>query len=235
MRAQRYSAVALALTMGTAVGQEATPDPAVPPTQPAWIRRAPNPSTSPVTVVKPSSAQQPRAQPVTRESLYSEGSFQSLTSDRRLHRVGDLITVLIYENASASSSADTGAMRDGSVGVNVARTAVVRNVGVNTSNEFSGVGRTQRAGRILAQLTVTVQDVAANADLMLAGEQQLEINGEKQVIRLEGRVRPRDVTELNTVMSTRIADARIAFIGDGVVADRQRPGWWQYVLGLFGL
>lgn len=173
--------------------------------------------------------------PATRESLYVAERFQSLTSDRRVHRVGDLVTVLIYENASASSTADTGANRDAGMGVTLTKPGVTQSGGVSATNDFAGAGRTQRAGKILAQLTVAVREIAPNQDLLLAGEQQLEINGEKQVIRLEGRARPRDISELNTVLSTRVADARISFIGNGVIAERQRPGWWQHVLTLFGL
>jgi flagellar L-ring protein precursor FlgH len=171
-----------------------------------------------------------------RLSLYADDSFQSLTSDRRIHRVGDLITVMIFESASASSTADTGSARDANVGMSVTRPNKGGvSAGLGTNNDFTGTGRTQREGKILAQLTVSVREVLPNQDLMLSGEQLLEINGEKQIIRLEGRARPRDISELNTVVSTRIADAKIAFIGDGVVGDRQKPGWWQQLLGVFGL
>ncbi len=198
-------------------------------------RAAPAGLAAPNAVQAATPAARPAVDRAAPGSLYSDSTFQSLTSDRRVHRVGDLVTVLIFENASASSSADTGAARDGSVGVNVTSPADLKRFGVGANNDFNGMGRTQRAGKILAQLTVTVREITPNQDLLIAGEQLLEINGEKQVIRLEGRARPRDINEMNNVLSTRIADARISFIGDGVIADRQRPGWWQHVLGLFGL
>jgi flagellar L-ring protein precursor FlgH len=146
------------------------------------------------------------------------------------------VTVVIHEAASASSTADTGANREAGVGLTLSGPQIgSRNLAIGSTNDFSGGGRTQRAGRLLAQLTVSVREVSANQDLWIAGEQQVEINGEKQIIRLEGRVRARDVNELNTVASSRIADARISFSGDGVVGDRQRPGWWQRLLHAFGL
>lgn len=169
-----------------------------------------------------------------RESLYSEASYQSLTSDRRLHKTGDLVTVLIIEDASATSTADTGASRDASVGISVANPVTTKAFGVGTNNDFSGGGRTQRAGRLLGQLTVSVRDMAPNGDLVVGGEQVLEINGERQVIRLEGRVRPRDISELNTVLSSRVADAKISFAGDGVLGERAQPGWWHQLLTIFG-
>jgi len=204
----------------------------------ACAQSAPEPASGTVPVPAAIASAVPLNVVVTlppRESLYSEVSFQSLTSDRRMHRVGDLVTVVIYESASASSTADTGANRDSSAGLSVTGPRIgTRTAGLGTTSDFTGGGRTQRAGKLLAQLTVAVREITPNQDLWVAGEQLLEINGEKQVIRLEGRVRPRDINELNTVQSTRVADARISFVGDGVLGDRQKPSWWQHVLGLFG-
>lgn len=177
----------------------------------------------------------PAARPRVRGSLYSDAQFQSLTSDRRRFQVGEVLTVLVYEEASATSSADTGASRDSHVGASLALPHRTRNAAIGVSNDFNGTGRTQRAGRVLAQITVLVREVLPNGDLRVGGEQLLEINGEKQTIRAEGRVRPRDVSEQNVVLSSRLAEARLAFVGDGVLGDMQRPRWWQRLLNLFGL
>lgn len=175
----------------------------------------------------------PRAR--QRGSLYSDAAFQALTADRRAFRIGDLVTVLVYENSSASSSADTSGARDSNVGIGVTGPSTSKNYGVTANNDFNGTGRTQRAGRVLTQLTVAVQELQPGGVLAVSGEQQLEINGEKQTIRLEGRIRSRDINEQNVVLSTRVADARISFVGDGLVAESQRPRWWQRLLGLFGI
>lgn len=177
----------------------------------------------------------PAARPRARGSLYSDEQFQSLTSDRRRFQVGEVLTVLVYEEASATSSADTGANRDSQVGVALALPHRSRNAAMEVNNDFNGAGRTQRTGRVLAQVTVLVREVLPNGDLRVGGEQLLEINGEKQTIRAEGRVRPRDVNEQNVVLSNRLAEAKLAFVGDGVLGDMQRPRWWQRLLTLFGL
>lgn len=177
----------------------------------------------------------PAARPRARGSLYSDASFQALTSDRRRFQVGEVLTVLVYEESSATSSADTGANRDSQVGVGVQLPSRSRSASVGVNNDFNGAGRTQRTGRVLAQITVLVREVLPNGDLRVGGEQLLEINGEKQTIRAEGRVRPRDINEQNVVLSTRLAEAKLAFVGDGVLGDMQRPRWWQRLLNLFGL
>lgn len=168
-------------------------------------------------------------------SLYEEGKFRSLTADRKGHAVGDLITVMVYESASASTSADTNAGHNAGVSASVRTTSREQSAGVGLNNDFDGRGSTQRSGRVLAQLTVPIREVLQNGDLVLAGAQELEINSERQTIRLEGRVRSQDVGDNNTVLSTRVAEARISVAGDGVLADHQKPSWWQRLLTLFGI
>nr|HRI55458.1 flagellar basal body L-ring protein FlgH [Anaerolineae bacterium] len=107
-------------------------------------------------------------------------------------------------------------------------------VGVDTAGEFDGGGRTARTGRLVAQLSVTVREVLPNGDLRLEGEQLLTINEEQQRIVLSGLARPQDISEGNVVLSTRLADARITYVGEGDLADRQRPAWWRRALDWMG-
>jgi len=191
----------------------------------------PQPAASANPVAPAGPAPRPRA----RGSLYSDSQFQSLTADRRRFEVGEVMTIMVHENASATSSADTGTNRDSNVGMGISLPNWNKSAGVTANNDFNGTGRTQRAGRVLAQITVLVREVLPNGDLRVGGEQLLEINGEKQTIRAEGRVRPRDVSEQNVVLSSRLAEAKLAFVGDGVLGDMQRPRWWQKLLSLFGI
>lgn len=175
------------------------------------------------------------AGPVWAESLYRPNTYQSLTSDLRPRRVGDLLTVMVYENASASSVADTSTARAANVGAQIRGPGVSRSAGIGTSNELDGRGRTEREGRVLAQLTVVITEILPTGDLVVAGEQLLEINNESQRIAVEGRVRPQDVSETNVVLSSRIANARIRYAGQGDLSDHQRPAWWHRLLTLFGV
>jgi len=168
------------------------------------------------------------------DSLYREDGFRSMVSDIKAYRPGDSITVLIVENASAQSSTDTSSTRDQNVGFDLAYSPHPNKTGsLKTNNDFDNQGSTQRAGKFLAQITVTVLEVTNNGELRVSGQQMIEINNEKQHIKLEGRVRPYDVSG-NSVLSTRLADAKISYIGDGDLADRQRPGWWMRLLTWLG-
>lgn len=170
------------------------------------------------------------------ESLYNENTFQSLVGDRRANHVGDSITVLIYENSSATASNDTMTAKNGGIGIGIKLLPNFdKSATVKLSEDSSGKGKIQRSGKLLAQLTVTVQEIAKNGELLIKGIQLLEINGEKQQIQVEGRVRPQDITEFNTVLSSRIADANISYIGEGTLSQKKTPGILGRIFTFLGL
>jgi flagellar L-ring protein precursor FlgH len=176
------------------------------------------------------------ALPAGAQTLYSEASFRSLGTDHKAHRVGDVITIQVIENASAAANTDTGTRRRNSLAAGLAhRQQSVAGSEIEVNGDFDGGGRTARAGRLLAQISVSVRDVLPNGDLKVAGEQILLINEEQQRINIEGRVRPQDVSEGNVVLSTRLADARITYVGEGDLAERGRPSWWRRLLDALGL
>ncbi|CUI02862.1 flagellar basal body L-ring protein FlgH [Massilia antarctica] len=168
-------------------------------------------------------------------SLYQEGSYKALASDQKARRRGDLVTIMVVENSSATSTANTTARRGASINADIELPHKARGVGIQTNNNMDGRGQTVREGKVLAQITVVVKDVTENGDLLVAGEQLLEVNNERQQIRVEGRIRTQDLSDTNVVLSTRIADAKISYVGAGDLSDKQRPGWWQQVLTWFGM
>ncbi|MGU7783226.1 flagellar basal body L-ring protein FlgH [Burkholderia sp. PU8-34] len=168
--------------------------------------------------------------------LYQGSTYQPLTADRRASKPGDIVTVLVFENSSASNSADTSTKSNvglqGSVSTMYAgQNALQFGVGDN----YGGKGQIQRAGKLLAQLSVNVVDVTPAGDLLVAGNQAIDVNGEKTQIRLEGRVRPVDIAANNTVLSARLADAKIDYVGEGFITDRSKPGLIPRFLAWLGL
>ena len=173
--------------------------------------------------------------PGAAESLYQEGNFRPLMSDNRAARVGDVLTVQVYENASATASADTGTRRNNNWSAGLSHRGVpVTQTTLGVGGDFEGGGRTQRANRVLATLTVSVREVLPSGELRVAGEQILTVNQEPQKVALEGRVRPQDISDGNVVLSTRLADARITFVGDGDLSERSRRPWWRSLLDAIG-
>lgn len=169
------------------------------------------------------------------DDLYNEKTFRPLASDKRAHLPGDVLTILIYENSSATTTADTTLQRSNDITLRANADQHAHSAAIGMGNDFSGGGSVQRQGKLLAQMSVSVKSVAANGDLLVAGEQSLEINSDRQKIRVEGRVRPLDITEANAVLSSRLADAKISYLGDGDLATRQRPGIWSRLFNWVGL
>jgi flagellar L-ring protein FlgH len=172
--------------------------------------------------------------PASAVNLYNEASYRPLASDKRAHLPGDVLTVMIMENSSATTSADTALNRNNTIGVQASLNQRAQNANVGMNNTFDGGGTVQRTGQLLAQMTVTVTKVLSNGDLWIQGEQMLEINSDKQKIKVEGRVRPLDVSDTNTVLSYRLADAKISYLGDGDLASHQKPGFWSRLFSLVG-
>lgn len=170
------------------------------------------------------------------QSLFQEDQWRGLTADNKAYRVGDVLTVLVLENSSASATADTGTRRTNALQAELAhgsRKAAEASLGVG--GEFDGGGRTQRASRLLTTVTVTVQQVLPGGQLRIAGTQSVTVNEELQRVSLEGWVRPVDITDGNVVQSTRIADARITYVGEGDLTERSRRAWWRRLLDAVGL
>lgn len=173
--------------------------------------------------------------PALCESLYREDTYRPLTGDNKAFRVGDAITVQVFESSSASTSTDTNTQRKNSVNASVTTLpSRQRGFGVAVGSDFDGGGTTQRANRLLATLTVTVRETLPNGELRISGEQLLKVNEELHRVNLEGRVRPQDISDGNVVLSTRLADARITYVGDGDLSERQKRGLWRSVMDWLG-
>lgn len=176
------------------------------------------------------------AQPAAAPTLFDPATYQGLVSDHKARKVGDALTVLVQESATASSSVDSNATRNADValrGQAIGQKQRGLDIGVGANND--GGGQTVRSGRVAAQITVTVQAVEPNGELLVAGQQTVDLNGEKQVISVAGRVRPKDVLDNNAVLSSRLADARISYNGEGYIAEKSRPGVLSRVLHFLGL
>ena len=171
--------------------------------------------------------------PVDDMSLWTEKTgFGDLFSDPKARRAGDVITIQIAESSSASNSADTSTDRESSLSAGISEffgmsSSDLENTRVSGEIEsgFEGSGSTSRSGKLDAYITARVVEVLPNRDLKITGSREIMVNNEKQIMMIYGVVRPRDISDDNVVLSTFVADARIAYSGAGIVDDRQRPGW----------
>ena len=157
--------------------------------------------------------------------LYDEESYVSLVSDRIARNIGDSITVLIYETTAASASANTDTSRNTNIGGSVVDSGGPESRRLGLNSDFNGSGGVNRKGNLLASITARVVDIDESGELLVEGKQFIEMNEDKQTITLSGRLRQSDIGANNTVISTRLSDAKISYLAEGTLADQQKPGW----------
>ena len=147
-------------------------------------------------------------------------------ANQKAFEVGDIVTVIVIENAQASTTAKTDANSKSEIsgGPGLGILNQITDWGLETENKFAGDGKSSRTGNLNTQMSTRVVEELRNGNLRLSGERTVEINGEMQIIQLTGIVRPQDVRADNTITSTLIADAIISYSGDGPVADAHSPG-----------
>lgn len=163
---------------------------------------------------------------VLAQSLYPLDK-PSMFEDQKARRPGDLVTVIIVEQAQARQSANTATGKDAelTVGPGMGVLAdLIPLLKLGGGDSFSASGSTTRGGSLSAKLTTKVVEVLPNNTMLIEGRQKISINGEDQEIIITGIVRNQDVARDNTILSTFVADAEIAFVGTGIVADKNNPG-----------
>lgn len=170
------------------------------------------------------------------DDLYRQDNWAALASDRRASAVGDILTVIVLENSTAANSAQIGTRRGSRLSGDIsAGTALNESGSLGLSGQYDGTGQMSRSGRMVAQISVRVDQVYPNGDLGISGAQALNISGERTNIRIRGRVRPTDISGNNTVPSARIAEAVIDYDGTGFVSRSARPGLVQRIFRFLGL
>ena len=163
--------------------------------------------------------------PVESNSLWSEEQT-SMYRDKQDYEVGDLVTVLIEEDASAVQSAvsDSSKGSDVDVGAGSGILSFLNPFSFGYSGSESADGSTERTGTLEADITVTIEEVLDNGNFRIAGNKNIKINDETQKIKLTGIIRPSDIKADNTIESQLVADPEIEYEGKGIIGDKQDRG-----------
>jgi flagellar L-ring protein precursor FlgH len=163
----------------------------------------------------------------------------------KARRVGDILTIKIVENSSATNKASTETSRASTLDAglenffgletNYSTTSPFFNpfgsVKGGFASDFDGSGATKRSNAFTAYMTARIVEVLPNGNLIIQGNREVRVNNENQIITLTGMIRPRDISSNNVIQSTYLADARISYSGSGIINERQRPGWLTRILG----
>ena len=168
-------------------------------------------------------------------SLFHEHDYRPLIADRTASQIGDLITVLVMENSNAQSSADLASGKEIQTGLEASYNKDSHKVSFGLSGKGKTAAKTGRNGKIKAALTVRIKNHFPNDSFYIEGSQTILINGELQTILLCGIVRKEDITPQNTVLSTRLSNARITYTGQGSVGNSQNRNYLFKLLSFVGL
>ncbi len=187
--------------------------------------------------IKPISPLPATPAPLSEGSLYSPQMGVNWYTDVKARNVGDIVTINIVESSRASKNASTKTSRNSEFGASWS--GVLSKLSGNWfgdehkasfDNEFEGKGETTRSSQLNAYITAQVIQVLPNGNLVINGSREVRVNNENQYINIQGIVRPEDISANNIVLSTFIAEAKIELTGQGVIADKQRAGWFTRIL-----
>ena len=176
------------------------------------------------------------------DSLWKEESPASMFADKRAAKVGDIITILVQENATASKDNSTKTSKSAGVDASIStflysptassfltKGGTMPAVKYNSKQDFDGGGSINNSEKITARIAVKVIDVLPNRQLIIEGRRETSFSGEKQEAILRGTVRTEDVMANNTVFSYDVADATIKYLSRGTISDNTRKGWFSRV------
>lgn len=169
-------------------------------------------------------------------SLWNKSSSaKNMFSDNTATRVGDIVTVLIQENATVSASKSSSASKTNSAADTItsvlqssADLGLAPRIPLNawdTDTQFSGNGSISDVQSAESRMSVVVIDRLPNGNLLIEGMRRVTMANEINFAVLRGYIRPTDIQQDNTILSSRIADAQIDFIAEGSLTEAQRKGW----------
>jgi len=177
------------------------------------------------------------------DSLWKDDtSPDSMFADKKAHRIGDILTVIVQENNGATRNNNLTTAKQTSVNAAISsfgygapatgfltKNGQYPSIGFSGKNTYNGGGTIGNQETINSMIAVKVIDVLPNGNLVIEGRRQTAFSGEKQDAILRGIVRRDDISATNSVYSVNIADATIQFLNRGTITDAQNKGWFNRV------
>ena len=167
-------------------------------------------------------------------SIYQSSRNLSLFEDVKARQIGDIVTVVLAEATDAAKTSDTSLDKSNSnVITNPLFGAGADGVGsdlelgfdLSSTSAFEGESASNQSNSLQGSIAVTVARVLPGGNLYVQGEKWIHINQGNEYIRLRGIIRPEDIGSNNTILSTKVADARISYGGTGAPAEVNMVGW----------
>ncbi len=161
-----------------------------------------------------------------------QGGYVPLTSGGRAGAVGDIITIQLVERTAATKSNAAQTQRDGNIGLTPPATGPLSlfnpsDVAMGGGQQFKGKGDASQSNALSGEVSVTIAEVYPNGTMLVKGEKLLTLNRGDERVQISGIVRAIDIGPDNRILSTRVANAHIRYVGKGEIARASKQGWLQ--------
>jgi flagellar L-ring protein precursor FlgH len=170
---------------------------------------------------------------------------RGIYTDDVARQTGDVLTVIISEDSKVDNKSTRDLKKttnrsskfNGEMGIVMPEYSILPRVpGFNMSEESSqqtnGQADFKDQRSIVDRITVVIQDVLPNGNLVVIGSRSREVGGDTQTIQVSGIVRPSDITFDNTIKSEQVADFQIVTSTKGVSEPYKNPGWFGRILDI---
>ncbi len=175
----------------------------------------------------------------------NEDDIESVYTDHKAYKVGDIVTIIIVESTQGSQSASLSTSKQQSMNAGMGTTTSwgggktstlpVPAWGAGAGEYQDGGGTSIRAGSLQAKLSARVEKVLSNGNLVIKGTKVILVNDDKQNLVIKGVIRAEDIASDNTIMSTSVADAIIEYEGNGPIGEKTSPGIITRILDWLGI
>lgn len=158
--------------------------------------------------------------------------YAALHEGLRARAVGDPLTVVLMERITSSKSAGSKTQREGGFGITPPTAGPLDFLNPNAlkasgESSFNGNGTASQTSSLGGEVSVTIAQLLGNGTAVIRGEKRLTLSQGEEWVQFSGIIRLADLDQQNRIASTRVADARVEYSGNGQVARASREGWLQ--------
>lgn len=176
------------------------------------------------------------AKPADGAIFNASAGYAGLVEGRRAHAVGDPLTIVLVESLTTSKSATGKTQKAGSFSFTPPTAGPLSFLNPNALNpsgtsSFNGQGNASQTSSLGGEVSVTIAEVRSNGTALVKGEKRLLLSQGQEWVQFSGIVRLGDIDADNRITSTRVADARIEYAGNGSITRASREGWLSKFFG----
>ena len=172
----------------------------------------------------------PAARPADGSIFNVNAGYAGLVTGNRAHAVGDPISIVLIERTTTAKTVGMNTNRAGGASITPPTSGPLSFLNPNALNassqsSFKGAGNTSQTSSLAGEVGVTIQEVRPNGTALVRGEKRMLLNHGYEWVQFSGIVRLSDIDEDNRILSSRVADARMEYTGNGSFQRAGREGW----------